>query len=337
MSGLLVAVGRAAARRDRRRPLGRRRLSVRRTSRRRPPAPTSTAARRSTRSSPSRSVRTRCCRRCSSRSRIRARTRATAAKATAAPTRTRSRGQRRRGRCRWKSIRRSCSSACSATAARRRSAPRARAGPQHPRFDHGQRWRASRRRRRRPIAARLDQYSRMCVRSSGACRSRRRRRRTRRPSTMPFGVPESFDEHIKLQFDLLALAFQADITRVGHAAVRARPDRPRLSGQRHRHQLPRRFASRRGPGRDRTSTRSLNRYHVKMLAYFLEKLRRSPTVTARCSITRWCSTARNMGNSNQHLHYDVPHVLIGGGVGQLQGRTASGVPDRRRCRPATCC
>ena len=32
---------------------------------------------------------------------------------------------------------------------------------------------------------------------------------------VPVGVPESFDEHIKLQFDLLALAFQADITRVG--------------------------------------------------------------------------------------------------------------------------
>ena len=32
---------------------------------------------------------------------------------------------------------------------------------------------------------------------------------------MPPGIPQSFDEHIKLQFDLLALAFQADITRVG--------------------------------------------------------------------------------------------------------------------------
>ena len=41
-------------------------------------------------------------------------------------------------------------------------------------------------------------------------------RRTRRPrATVPVGVPESFDEHIKLQFDLLALAFRGDITRVG--------------------------------------------------------------------------------------------------------------------------
>src|SRR5205823_13395399 len=33
--------------------------------------------------------------------------------------------------------------------------------------------------------------------------------------SVPVGVPQSFDEHIKLQFDLLALAFQADITRIG--------------------------------------------------------------------------------------------------------------------------
>jgi hypothetical protein len=32
---------------------------------------------------------------------------------------------------------------------------------------------------------------------------------------VPVGVPQTFDEHIKLQFDLLSLAFQADITRVG--------------------------------------------------------------------------------------------------------------------------
>src|SRR5690606_33907283 len=32
---------------------------------------------------------------------------------------------------------------------------------------------------------------------------------------VPVGIPQSFDEHIKLQFDLLALAFQADISRVG--------------------------------------------------------------------------------------------------------------------------
>jgi hypothetical protein len=41
--------------------------------------------------------------------------------------------------------------------------------------------------------------------------------RAGRISTCPVGVPQSFDQHIKLQFDLLALAFQADITRVGRS------------------------------------------------------------------------------------------------------------------------
>ena len=37
--------------------------------------------------------------------------------------------------------------------------------------------------------------------------------------TVPVGVPQTFDEHIKLQFDLQALAFQADITRVSTVRV----------------------------------------------------------------------------------------------------------------------
>ena len=38
----------------------------------------------------------------------------------------------------------------------------------------------------------------------------------------------------------------------------------------------------------------------------------------------------NMGDSNQHLHYDVPHILAGGASGQLQGRTPPGVPHQDR-------
>ncbi len=67
------------------------------------------------------------------RSRIPARTPAIAARVTAAPTPTRSRGRRRRSRCRWSSIRRWCSSACSATAARPKSARAPQARPQHSR------------------------------------------------------------------------------------------------------------------------------------------------------------------------------------------------------------
>ena len=59
-----------------------------------------------------------------------------------------------------------------------------------------------------------------------------------------------------------------------------------------------------------------------MLAYFLDKLRKTPDGDG-CSITRSCSGS-NMGNSNQHLHYDVPRAGRNR-LGTPAGRTASGV------------
>ena len=89
---------------------------------------------------------------------------------------------------------------------------------------------------------------------------------------MPVGVPQSFDEHIKLQFDLLALAFQADITRVGTLLFardltgRTYPesDAPTsgFHGVSHHGEDPRLIAE----------LSKINQYHVKMLAYFVDKL-----------------------------------------------------------------
>ena len=41
--------------------------------------------------------------------------------------------------------------------------------------------------------------------------------------------------------------------------------------------------------------------------------------TARCWTIRLILYGTNMGDSNQHLHYDVPHILVGGASGQLKG------------------
>jgi Protein of unknown function (DUF1552) len=135
---------------------------------------------------------------------------------------------------------------------------------------------------------------------------------------VPYGVPESFDEHIKLQFDLLALAFQADITRVatllyardltGRVYPESGTDISFHGGSHHAED----------PGRIAQYAR-LNRYHVATLAYFIEKLKGIPDGDGTLldhSLTLYGS---NMGNSNQHLHYDVPHVLVGGASGRLEG------------------
>jgi hypothetical protein len=146
--------------------------------------------------------------------------------------------------------------------------------------------------------------------------------------TVPVGVPQTFDEHIKLQFDLLALAFKADITRVGTLMFardltgRTYPasEVPTLSfhGGSHHGEDPRRIGD----------YAKLNQYHVKMLAYFIDNLSKTPDGDGTLLDHSLVLYGSNMGNSNQHLHYDVPHLLIGGLNGKLKGNRHLAYPSR---------
>jgi hypothetical protein len=143
---------------------------------------------------------------------------------------------------------------------------------------------------------------------------------------LPPGVPEQFDQHIKFHFDLTALAFKADITRVA-TLLGARDLTGRVyqfpkdewfpdggssvsfhGGSHHQDDPPnvRRYAA-------------LNRYHVSTLAYFAEKLRSIQDGEGTLLDRSLIMFGSNMGNSNQHQHYDVPHILVGGANGQLKG------------------
>src|SRR6188768_2354089 len=136
---------------------------------------------------------------------------------------------------------------------------------------------------------------------------------------VPVGVPQTFDEHIKLQFDLLALAFQADITRVGTLLFardltgRTYPEceSPTSSfhGVSHHGEDPRRIAD----------LAKINQYHVKMVAYLAERLAKTQDGDGTLLDHSLVLYGSNMGNSNQHRHEDVPHVLVGGANGKLQG------------------
>jgi hypothetical protein len=146
--------------------------------------------------------------------------------------------------------------------------------------------------------------------------------------TVPVGAPQSFDEHIKLQFDLLALAFQADITRVGTLLFardltgRTYPESgaPTLGfhGGSHHGEDPRKIAE----------YAKLNQYHVKMLGHLVETLSKTPDGDGRLLDHSLVLYGSNMGNSNQHLHYDVPHVLVGGLNGRMKGNRHLAYPSR---------
>ena len=143
---------------------------------------------------------------------------------------------------------------------------------------------------------------------------------------LPPGIPDEFDDHIKLHSDLIALAFRADITRVV-TLLGARDLTSRIypfpkgdlfqeggssvsfhGGSHHQED----------PVQIRQYAR-LNRYHVSTLAYLAEKLKATPDGDGTLLDHSLVLYGSNMGNSNQHQHFDVPHILVGGAGGQLRG------------------
>jgi hypothetical protein len=147
--------------------------------------------------------------------------------------------------------------------------------------------------------------------------------------SVPIGVPQTFDEHIKLQFDLMALAFQADITRVGTLLFardltgRTYPESEAptagFHGVSHHGEDPRQIAT----------LSKINQYHVKMLAYLIDKLATTQDGDGTLLDHSLVLYGSNMGNSNQHVHYDVPHVLIGGLNGKLKGGRHLAYPSKQ--------
>ena len=144
---------------------------------------------------------------------------------------------------------------------------------------------------------------------------------------VPYGVPESFHEHIQIQWELLALAFQADITRVatvlyardltGRVYPESGTDISFHGGSHHAED----------PGRVAQYAR-LNRYHVQMLAYLVKKLSETREGDGNLLDRSLILYGSNMGNSNQHLHYDVPAVLVGGASGKMKGDKHIAVASR---------
>src|SRR4029077_1342577 len=145
---------------------------------------------------------------------------------------------------------------------------------------------------------------------------------------VPVGVPQTFDEHIKLQLRLLALAFQADITRVGTLLFardltgRTYPESEAptagFHGVSHHGEDPRRIAE----------LSKINQYHVKMLAHLVANLAKTQDGDGTLLDHSLVLYGSNMGNPNQHVHYDVPHVLVGGLNGALHGDRHLAYPTR---------
>jgi Protein of unknown function (DUF1552) len=143
----------------------------------------------------------------------------------------------------------------------------------------------------------------------------------------PIGIPESFDEHATLQFDLIALAYEADISRVftfmisRDASQRVYPNlgltEPHHSMSHH--------------GGDETKIQNLvkiNTYHISLFSKFAEKLRSTPDGDGSLldhSLILWGS---GMSESNTHSRLDIPTMLMGGGAGLVKGNRHMQAPPQ---------
>src|SRR5262245_7846901 len=137
-------------------------------------------------------------------------------------------------------------------------------------------------------------------------------------SEVPFGIPESFTEHINLLWDLQVLAFRGDITRVStlmvahDVSMRVYPESGVLSGN---------HPTSHHGGRPAVveNWAKMNRYHVQCLTPFLAKLKATSDGDATLMDNTLVFYASNMSDGNLHSHKAVPNMLIGGAAGRHTG------------------
>ena len=142
----------------------------------------------------------------------------------------------------------------------------------------------------------------------------------------PIGVPDSFAEHMKLMFDFQVLAFQSDMTRVfsfktgRDASSRVYPE---SGSDRGFHP-----ASHHG-GRESAilEFNKINKYHVSLLPYFLERLKNTVEGDSNLLEKTVIMYGSPMADGNIHNHRRCPLLLLGHGNGMLEGNLHLKAPD----------
>jgi hypothetical protein len=135
----------------------------------------------------------------------------------------------------------------------------------------------------------------------------------------PVGVPESYEEHAKLMFDLMALAFQADITRVFTFTLgkeQTNHSYPELGVSDAHHAISH---HQHDPVKLMKAAK-INAYHLSLTAHFLQQLKATPDGDGNLLDHSLILHGGGISDADQHSHIDLPLVLIGGAGGLKGGR-----------------
>ena len=134
---------------------------------------------------------------------------------------------------------------------------------------------------------------------------------------VPTGVPAAYDEHIRLMYDMMVLAFQADVTRVITCVVAnegSNKPYPFVGAPEGHHDL-----SHHGNAAEKKEKiRKINVFHTQQLGYLLKKLDEIPEGDGTLLDHAMVTYGSGNSDGNAHNHDDLPILLAGGGCGTLQ-------------------
>ena len=134
----------------------------------------------------------------------------------------------------------------------------------------------------------------------------------------PVGIPDTFDGHARLMFDLLTLAYQTDLTRIGtfmmsrEVSSRAYPEigvPDAHHGCSHHQNDPVKLEK----------LAKINTFHIEQFAYFVDKLQSIPDGDGTLLDHSMLVYGSGISDGNIHFHMDLPTVVVGGGAGRLKG------------------
>jgi Protein of unknown function (DUF1552) len=145
--------------------------------------------------------------------------------------------------------------------------------------------------------------------------------------TRPAGVPFDYQEHITLMYDLMALAYQANITRVLTFMISREVSNrtyPQVGVNDGHHAI----SHHQNRAEKMEKNVRIQTYNVGRFGYFLEKLRSIPDGDGSLLDHSVLLYGSNMSNSNAHDHFPLPNLVIGGAAGRMKGGRHIKYPDR---------
>jgi uncharacterized protein DUF1552 len=135
--------------------------------------------------------------------------------------------------------------------------------------------------------------------------------------TRPSGIPKDYAEHLKLLGDLMVLAFQADLTRVGtfvFANEGSNRSYAAIGVPEGHHDL----SHHGGDEKKQEKIQKINTFHANQLAYILGKMKATKEGSATLLDNTMLVYGSGIGDGNRHNHDELPILLIGKGGGTLK-------------------